>query len=209
MGEAHSSGTGRKPRATKAKDVVPDAPRAARPIVVEQWKLEKLKPFARNSRTHSPDQVGAIAKSIQRFGFTNPILAADDGTIIAGHGRALAAKSLGLETVPVIIASDWSENERRAYVIADNKLALDAGWDEDVLKLELGELAEAGFDLDFTGFKEDDLNSLFGEADLNEPTPPDVKPVFQVLIDCGTEAEQLELIEEMQARGVDCRALIA
>jgi ParB-like chromosome segregation protein Spo0J len=198
---------------TKRKKADASAPpRAARPVKIELWPLDRLKPFARNSRTHSAAQVAAIAKSIQRFGFTNPILATEDGTIIAGHGRTLAAKSIDAAAVPVIVVDGWSEDDVRAYVIADNKLALDAGWDEAILKLELGELAEKGFDLDLTGFKEDDLNELFGEADLGDTPPPrepDVKPVFQILLDCESEAAQLELIEEMQARGIECRALIA
>lgn len=105
---------------------------------LEQWPLARLQPYARNSRQHSDEQVAKVAASITRFGFTNPILASDDGTIVAGHGRLLAARLLGLETVPVIQVSGWSDDERRAYVIADNQLALEAGWDEDLLALELG-----------------------------------------------------------------------
>ena len=99
--------------------------------------LASLKPYARNARTHSKAQVAQIAKSIERFGFTNPVLVSDEGQIVAGHGRVEAARLLGLETVPTLALSHLSETERRAYVLADNKLAANAGWDQELLALEL------------------------------------------------------------------------
>jgi hypothetical protein len=196
----------KKPRAPAATKSVP---RETNPQI-EQWAIERLKPYARNSRTHSAEQVEKIVASIRRFGFTNPILVAEDGTIIAGHGRTMAAKKLGLKTLPVIVASGWSAEERKAYVITDNKVALDAGWDEDILKLELGELAEANFDLSLTGFGEDDLNQLFGKvAESLQQQTPVIKTTFQILIECGSETEQLALLTELQGRAVECRALIS
>src|SRR4051812_36771897 len=107
---------------------------------VERWPTERLIPFARNARTHSEAQVSQIASSIREWGWTNPVLVAEDGTIIAGHGRVLAARMLGITNVPVMVAAGWTEAQRRAYTIADNKLTLNGGWDEELLGLELGEL---------------------------------------------------------------------
>jgi DNA modification methylase len=126
---------------------------------VQQIGIDKLIPYVKNSRTHSDAQVAQIAASIKEFGFTNPILIADN-TIIAGHGRVLAARKLGLTDVPCIELSGLSETQRKAYVIADNKLALNAGWDEQMLALELGELDKLGFDLDLTGFSAEEIAAL-------------------------------------------------
>lgn len=130
---------------------------------VEQWDIEKLIPYARNSRTHSSEQVDQIAASIKEWGWTVPILVDEAGGIIAGHGRTMAAKKLGMKTVPVMVASGWSDAKKRAYIIADNKLALNAGWDDEMLALELGELGDLGFDLDLTGFSEDEIAALMPE----------------------------------------------
>jgi DNA modification methylase len=127
---------------------------------IEKWDIEKLIPYARNARTHSDEQVGQIAASIREWGWTTPILVDEDGNIIAGHGRTMAAKRLGLREVPVMVASGWSDAKKRAYVLADNKLAINAGWDESMLALELKELGETGFDLDLTGFSLDEITAL-------------------------------------------------
>src|SRR3954470_25029335 len=103
---------------------------------IERWPLDKLIPYARNSRTHSEAQIAQIAASIKEFGFVNPILAGSDHVIIAGHARVLAARKLGLKEVPVIVIEGLNENQRRALAIADNKLALNAGWDDEMLRLE-------------------------------------------------------------------------
>src|SRR5829696_6163574 len=110
-----------------------------------------LIPYARNARTHSEEQVAQIAASIREFGFLNPVIIDGDNGLIAGHGRVLAARKLGLETIPAIEASDLSEAQKRAYVIADNKLALNAGWDNDLLRVELHDLNETGFKLELIG----------------------------------------------------------
>src|SRR3984893_5419155 len=124
---------------------------------IERWPIERLVPYERNARTHSPQQVRQIADSIREFGFTNPILVDAAAGIIAGHARLLAARDLKLAEVPVIVLSHLSESQKRAYIIADNKLALNAGWDEDMLRLELAALREEDFNLDLTGFEEDEL----------------------------------------------------
>ena len=122
--------------------------------------VEDLIPYARNSRTHSDGQVAQIAASIKEFGWTNPILVDAEGVVIAGHGRLLAARKLGHTEVPTIELSDLTETQKRAYVIADNRLALDAGWDDEMLRLELTTLEELGFDLDLTGFTADEIAAL-------------------------------------------------
>src|SRR4051795_11398049 len=142
---------------------------------VERWPTERLIPFARNARTHSDAQVGQIASSIREWGWTNPVLVAEDGTIIAGHGRVLAAQKLRIMDVPVTVAAGWTEAQRRAYTIADNKLTLNGGWDDELLGLEIGELECLGFDLDLIGFSQDERAAL--SATLTEGlTDPDVVP---------------------------------
>lgn len=128
-----------------------------------------LIPYARNSRTHSDEQVTKIAASIKEFGFLNPVIIDGENGIIAGHGRVMAAKKLGLDEVPVIEATHLTEAQRRAYVIADNRLALDAGWDEEMLRVEFAELEEMGFDLELTGFELDEIKDI----DLGEPSERD------------------------------------
>jgi ParB-like chromosome segregation protein Spo0J len=134
-------------------------------IQIESVDLEKLIPYARNARTHSADQVAQIAASIKEFGFTNPVLIDETGSIIAGHGRVLAARKLGLVEVPTIKLDYLNETQKKAYIIADNKLALNAGWDERMLGLEVKEIEEAGFDLSLMGFSEKELNELLAFAD--------------------------------------------
>jgi len=150
---------------------------------VERWSIEKLIPYARNARTHSDEQIGQIAASIKEWGWTTPILVDETGGIIAGHGRTLAAQRLKMAEVPVMVAKGWSDAKKRAYVLADNKLALNAGWDNEMLALELGEIGELGFDLDLTGFSAEEIAALTPEiieAGLtDEDAVPDVpeKPV--------------------------------
>jgi DNA modification methylase len=127
---------------------------------VTQMSIERLIPYARNSRTHSDAQVAQIAASIKEWGWTTPVLIDEGGQIIAGHGRIMAARKLGMAEVPVIIAEGWTEAQKKAYVIADNKLALNAGWDESLLALEFGELEGLGFDLELTGFSLDEIAAL-------------------------------------------------
>ena len=127
---------------------------------IEQVAISELIPYARNSRTHSDEQVAQIAASIKEFGWTNPILVDGDKGIIAGHGRLLAARKLGMAQVPVIQLDGMTDTQKKAYIIADNKLALNAGWDEELLKLELGELDIEGFDLELTGFTQEEIDAL-------------------------------------------------
>lgn len=135
-------------------------------ISIEYLSASDITPFARNSRTHSDEQVAQVAASIKEFGWTNPILIDETSTIIAGHGRLMAAQRLGLSEVPTIRLEGLTDAQKRAYVIADNKLALNAGWDEEMLAIEIGDLLEQGFDLDLTGFGEDEIGALL--ADVNK-----------------------------------------
>jgi ParB-like chromosome segregation protein Spo0J len=130
---------------------------------IERRAIEELIPYARNSRTHSDAQVAQIAASIKEWGWTMPILVDEAGGIIAGHGRVMAARSLGHKDVPVVIASGWTDAKKRAYVIADNKLALNAGWDNEMLKTEIDELIQSGYDMDLIGFDSEDFEKLINE----------------------------------------------
>lgn len=153
--------------------------------------VSDLIPYIRNARTHSESQVAQIAASIKEFGFLSPILIAEDNTILAGHGRLAAARKLGLKQVPCVKESHLTETQRRAYIIADNKLSLNAGWDEDMLAIELSELQGADFDLDLLGFDEIELASIFEDDKEVRDDDFDVekeleKPTFSKMGDIWT-----------------------
>jgi hypothetical protein len=172
---------------------------------VERWDITRLVPYARNSRTHSDEQIGQIAASIKEWGWTTPVLVDEDGSIIAGHGRTLAAQRLKMTEIPVMVASGWSDAKKRAYIIADNKLAMNAGWDESMLALELGELKDLGFDLELTGFSDKELKLLMdiAEADaiysdkITVPTyePKNKKPPVEDLYD---DTKAMDLIVDIK-----------
>lgn len=146
-------------------------------------KVNDLIPYARNARTHSEEQVTRIASSIKEFGFTNPILLDGENGIVAGHGRLLASKKLGLTEVPCIELKNLTETQKRAYILADNRLALDAGWDNEMLALELGDLKDAGVNLELTGFSDEELDELLApqtesaDGDEDEAPEPQEDPV--------------------------------
>src|SRR5574344_785091 len=144
----------------------------------QNFPNDKLIPYARKSRTHNDEQIAQIVASIKEFGFTNPILIGEDDVIIAGHGRLLAAQRMGLKEVPVIRLLGLTPSQRRALVIADNKIAMNAGWDEEMLSLEMGELKAEDFDIDLLGFNPDELNALehFGEDAGKNDTEEDTVP---------------------------------
>jgi len=160
------------------------------PETIVQRRCAALIPYARNARTHSGQQIAQIAASIREFGFTNPVLIDEEDGIIAGHGRVLAAHLLGLDEVPCIVLAHLSPMQCRAYVIADNKLALNAGWDLEMLSLEIGEIGEAGFDLNLTGFDEFELVELFaertqGRTDPDDAPKPPAHPVLRLNVNRG------------------------
>jgi ParB-like chromosome segregation protein Spo0J len=164
-------------------------PLAINAKAVELVAVARLRPFAKNARTHSKKQLRQIAGSIEKFGFTNPVLISDDDEIIAGHGRVEAAKLLGMESVPTLRLSHLSAAQRRAYVIADNKLALNAGWDREVLAIELQSLVDLEFDVEVTGFSLAEIDVLVDEAREASPDPEhDAGDITPPLLDpaiCG------------------------
>jgi DNA modification methylase len=186
---------------------------------IEMWPLDRLVPYERNARTHSPEQVAQIVASIQEFGFTNPLLVGGADGILAGHGRLAAAKDMGLAEVPVIVLNHLSAEQRRAYILADNKLALNAGWDEELLRLELGDLQLAEFDLSLIGFSDEELADLLPEVEQLPPEDADADAVPEAPQDpitkpgdvwllgkhrlmCG-DSTSIEAIETLTGGGVD------
>lgn len=171
--------------------------------------VDDLIPYVRNSRTHSPEQVAQIAASIKEFGFTNPILIDENNGIVAGHGRLLAAQKLKMESVPCIVLDGLTDAQKKAYVIADNKLALNAGWDDELLKLEMIELKSANFDLLLTGFDEKEIAKFFEDEDEDssytrkiEPpvyNPSDVKPELNDLFEDEKTKKLIADIESSSA----------
>ena len=138
-------------------------------LAIKYIQVADLMPYAKNSRTHSEEQIAQIAGSIREFGFTNPVLIDEQSGIIAGHGRVLAARKLGMEHVPTITLHGLSDTQKRAYIIADNKLALNAGWDDELLALEFEELDSDGFDLLIAGFDALELANLFDDGVRSAP----------------------------------------
>jgi ParB-like chromosome segregation protein Spo0J len=156
-------------------------------IKIVYKKTADLIPYARNSRTHDESQIAQIAASIKEFGFTNPVLIDGTNGIIAGHGRVMAAQKLGEEKVPTIELAHLSEHQKRAYIIADNKLALNSGWDEQMLALEISDLKDAKYDLNLLGFSIEDIDKIIEEVNF----------------DPATEEEQGKL-DELDPKWVDC-----
>jgi len=172
---------------------------------VEKWKISKLIPYARNARTHSEAQINQIAASIKEWGWTTPVLVDEQGGIIAGHGRTLAAQRLEMTEVPVMVAKGWSDAKKRAYIIADNKLAQNADWDNEMLALELGELGDLGFDLDLTGFAADEIAELLSTDDDEDDSKYSKKidaPVYEPTGDCPPIVELYDKVkyEELTAK---------
>ena len=146
---------------------------------IEMWPLDRLRPYERNARTHSPEQVAQIVASIHEFGFTTPLLVDGDSGILAGHGRLAAAKQIGMKAVPVIVLDHLTPKQRQAYILADNQLTLNAGWDLEMLQFEIQELEDAGFDMGLTGFDDDDIAQILDGSYGSKPAgggAPDVEP---------------------------------
>jgi len=173
-------------------------------LKIDYVATDDLIPYIHNSRTHSEAQIKQIAASIREFGFTNPILIDDEGTIIAGHGRVMAAKVLQLDQVPTITLGALSDAQRKAYVIADNKLALNAGWDTEVLLAEIESLQDLNFDTQLLGFSADELSEMLNieEIELKEESYAEI---FNVIVECGDEMEQEKIFNQLEAEGYKCR----
>ena len=146
--------------------------------------VSDLIPYARNSRTHSEVQINKIASSIKEFGFLNPVLIDKDNGIIAGHGRVMAAQKLGLKEVPVLQIGHLSETQKRAYIIADNRLALDAGWDDEMLRVEIAELEDLGFNLELTGFELGEITNINLDGESLTSDDDDFKEVDIEQMEC-------------------------
>jgi len=176
---------------------------------IQEIEIEKLIPYARNSRTHSDEQVAQIAASIREFGWTNPILIDGESGIIAGHGRLAAARKLGLKKIPVIELKHLSETQKKALIIADNKLALNAGWDNELLALEFEELKLEGFDLELLGFDKNEIDKLF-ENNIDDDEIKEVSDDGNrnlLLIETISEMELQKLFDEMKERGFECKIM--
>ena len=186
----------------KAREMI-DAPK------IEQRSVAKLIPYAANSRTHSDAQVAQIAASIKEFGWTNPILVSGDNSIIAGHGRLMAARKLEMEEVPVIVLDHLSKAQQRALVIADNQLAMNAGWDMNMLKAEIDDLIIEDFNISLLGFDDKFLDAL--NADVFEETrtaeEQSVEAVFEIAVSCKNEDEQEKVYQILTEQGLKCRVL--
>ena len=184
-------------------------------LSIEYKRVDDLIPYVNNSRTHSDEQVTQVAASIKEFGFTNPILIDENNGIIAGHGRLMAAKKLKLEQVPTITLEGLTDAQRKAYVIADNKLALNAEWDFDLLKIEIESLQEDDFKLDLLGFDVDELNGILGfddiaEEDEEEPEQDyedNYKEQYGVIIMCKNAEEQEKIFNKMQQNGYEVKVV--
>lgn len=168
--------------------------------------IEDLIPYARNSRTHSDAQIAQIAASIKEFGWRNPVLVDGDNGIVAGHGRVLAARKLGINEIPTIDASDMTDIQKRMYVIADNKLALNADWDDEILALELEELESLGADIELLGFDDDELDEIQEpENDGDEPYTKKVEaPIYEPseteppIVELYDDTKTLDLIDRIE-----------
>ncbi|MGA9625851.1 MAG: site-specific DNA-methyltransferase [Bryobacteraceae bacterium] len=192
--------------------------RVLRDLVVERRQIDRLIPYIRNARTHTEEQIAQVAASIVEFGWTNPILVGADGVIIAGHARLLAARKLGMTEVPVIVLDHLTETQRRALVLADNRLALNAGWDEEMLRVELDSLHEDGFDLDIVGFSDEEIEDLLrdpehvAEGSTDEDAVPEITETAVTVpgdvwvlgthrLLCG-DSTQIEVVEKVLAGGL-------
>ena len=173
---------------------------------IEFWRLDRLVPFARNARTHSDEQVAQIAASIAAFGFNNPVLVDTNAGIIAGHGRFLAARKLGLDEIPVVVLDHLSETQKRAYILADNRIGENAGWVEDVLAAELGELQTADWRLDLLGFSEEELARLLAETEPVAEVPAEVEEdIPEAPVEPVTRPGDIWLVGKHRLICGDCR----
>ena len=182
---------------------------------IKELNTDDLIPYINNSRTHDESQVNQIAASIKEFGFLNPIIVDGDNGIIAGHGRVMAANKLGIKELPCVDASHLSEAQKKAYVIADNKLALNAEWDFDLLKIEIESLQEDDFKLDLLGFDVDELNGILGFDDIAEEDEEEpeqdyedkYKEQYGVIIMCKSAEEQEKIFNKMQQNGYEVKVV--
>jgi hypothetical protein len=205
-----------RPVSRRGKRALPEVTDA--PLEIIYRPLRDIVPYSRNARTHTAKQIAKIRASLAAFGWTNPMLVAGPD-LLAGHARQMAAIAMAEAgepiarnrdpwTAPTVDLSHLTPADRRAYIIADNRLALDAGWDRELLTLEMSELKMGGFDLSVVGFNAVELTTLFGTDNSSAMTELPDGMVFQVVVDCSGEEHQAELMEELQSRGLKCKPLI-
>jgi ParB-like chromosome segregation protein Spo0J len=180
-------------------------------LTVIEVPIEELIPYVNNARTHSDEQVAQIAASIKEFGWTNPILVDGDKGIIAGHGRLAAARKLKMNQVPAIQLDGLSETQKKALILADNKLALNSGWDYDLLKIELDQLSEIGFDLEVVGFDANELSTIMFGEELEEKTPEEfngnTENKWQLLIEYESENDLANAYDKFMEQGIKCKII--
>lgn len=193
-------------------------------LTIVYRKPSELKDNPRNSRTHDENQIESIARSINLYGFVNPVLIDEEDLIIAGHGRRMAAIKIGMEEVPTIRLTGLSDAEKRAYMIADNKIALDSGWNVEMLESELQEITDIGLALEDTGFTLEEIDELkmsdAEEVEVEQPKKKkkkkkkpsggeEVEEKFQILISFSTEKEQSKWLKDLTAKNLNCKSLIS
>ena len=178
---------------------------------IETIPTGELIPYARNAKKHDDSQVAKLAGSIKEFGFNNPVLIDKDNGIIAGHGRIMAAQKLGLETVPCIRLGHLTDTQRRAYILADNRLAeIGGGWDDEMLKLELADLRELDMDFDVMGFDGDAIESILNpgeKEDEQDANYGEFSSQYAVTVICSGEDQQRELFERLTSEGLTCKVV--
>jgi ParB-like chromosome segregation protein Spo0J len=175
---------------------------------VEQKLISEIIPYARNPRKNQ-EAVAKVAGSLKEFGWKQPIVIDAENVVIAGHTRLMAAQSLGMETVPVLIADDLTANQVKAYRLADNRVSEESEWDNDLLGLELKDLMDDDFDIALTGFDVDDIQSLFDEEQDDDTLPEqkDLQATFEVAVECKNETEQETVFNLLTEKGYSCRIL--
>lgn len=199
----------RKAAAAKEASFAPPAPPAWPATQVEVWKLDKIKPYPNNARTHPPEQINLLAQLMLKRGVDQPIVVDEDGVILKGHGRLLAAQKAGLEEFPVAIHRGLSDIDKRAVRIEDNQVALLSGWDTELLRLELSDLKLEAYDMPLLGFGQSQLVQF-----MTNPLAPNVLPQleglkFAVIVECESETQQTMRLEQLTEMGFSCRALIS
>jgi len=173
------------------------------------WPLEKIRPYPNNPRTHNDEQIRALAALMLKYGIDQPIVVDEDGIILKGHGRRIAAFTAGFSSYPVVIRKGLSEDDKKALRIADNQVALLAGWNQDLIKIEVGSLSLAGYDMPLLAFPERELARLTGDGEDEAALPQLEGLSYAVVIRCKTERDQKGLLERFEKEGLMVEALIS